>query len=113
MMLDVRPHAARSTDPGTSHEAAAHHTKTGARARQQALAVAAVEQYPGLTSLELALRTSMDRYVLARRLPECEDALAVRRGQERKCSVSGRTAITWWPPGAEEQMRLFGKEGKA
>lgn len=112
-MLDVRTPAARSTDPGTSHEAAAHVTLTGARAKQQALAVSAVEQYPGLTSLELARRTSMDRYVLARRLPECEEGGAVRRGQERRCSVSGRTAITWWPPGAVEQADLFNKERAA
>lgn len=109
-MLDVQTPAARSTDPHSSHDAAAHVTLTGARAKQQAMAAKAVEQYPGLTSLELARRSSMDRYVLARHLPECEDGGAVSRGQERRCSISGRLAITWWPHGAIQQQDLFNKE---
>ncbi len=112
-MLDVRSPAARNTDPNSSHDAAAHVTLSGARAKQQAMAVKAVEQYPGLTSLELANRTSMDRYVLARRLPEAEEGLAVRRGQERRCSISGRLAITWWMPNAIEQTVLFNRERSA
>lgn len=112
-MLDVRTPAARNTDPDTSHDAAAHVTASGARARQQAIAVKAVEQYPGLTSLEIAGRARMCRYMLARRLPECEEGGAVRRGQERRCSVSNRMAVTWWPAGSIEQTTLFPEEPKA
>jgi hypothetical protein len=97
---------ARASDPITSHEAAEHMTTSGKRAAQQALTAKAVEQYPGLTSMELSRRSRIDRYMLARRLSECEEAGHVRRGQERRCSVSGRTALTWWPPGEVEQLSL-------
>jgi hypothetical protein len=97
---------ARNSDPFTSHEAAEVLTMTGVRAAQQRLAALAVKQYPGLTSLELSQRARMDRYMLARRLPECEEAKEVRRGQVKKCSVSGRSAVTWYPPEVAEQLSL-------
>ncbi len=97
---------ARATDPSTSHEAADYMTTSGKRAAQQALTAKAVEQYPGLTSMELGRRARMGRYMLARRLPECEEAGMVRRGQARRCSASGRTAVTWYPPGEAEQLAL-------
>jgi hypothetical protein len=102
--------AARNSDPMTSHLAADHITATGARAAQQQLATKAVEQYPGFTSLEIAKRSTLCRFMLARRLPECEHALTVRRGQARRCSESGRMAVTWWPAGTVEQQTLFPKE---
>lgn len=108
--MNVQTPAARSTDPNASHDAAAHITASGARGAQQQMAAKAVEQYPGLTSLELAKRSSMCRFVLARRLPECITAGTVKRGQERRCSVSGRLACTWHPPQAEEQLALFNRE---
>ena len=97
---------ARNTDPSTSHAAAEHVTVSGKRAAQQAITAKAVEQYPGLTSLELSRRARVDRYMLARRLPEVEETGQVRRGQERRCSVSGRLALTWWPRGEVEQLAL-------
>jgi len=97
---------ARNSDPSTSHAAADYITTTGKRGAQQTMAATAVQQYPGLTSLELARRTSMDRYVLARRLPECEELRLVRRGEVRVCTASGRQALTWWPIDAAEQLPL-------
>lgn len=97
---------ARNTDPQTSHEAAEHMTVSGKRAAQQELTAKAVESYPGLTSLELARRCKMDRYMLARRLSECEAEKMVRRGATRRCAVSGRTAITWHPWDSVEQLPL-------
>src|SRR5690606_10155379 len=88
---------ARRTDPESSHLAAEHVTRSGARAHQQAQAVAAVRAYPGCTSFELATRTDLDRYMLARRLPECVTAGAVRKGPAKRCSVTGRQALTWEP----------------
>ena len=98
---------ARTRDPQTSHQATRHITGTGARAAQQQMAQKAVEQYPGLTSLELAQRTTLCRFMLARRLPEIEPTGAVRRGQARRCSKSGRMAATWYPPKTIEQLGLF------
>ena len=105
-MRAIRTPAARATDPHTSHEAAAQLDATGARGFQQRIAAQAVERHPGLTSMELAKKTGLDRYMLARRLPECRTASAVRMGEARECSVSGRQAMTWWPPGQPIQLDL-------
>lgn len=111
--MHVETPAARSTDPAASHDAEQHINRSGVRARHQQMTAKAVALYPGMTSLEIAERTSLCRYMLARRLPECETAKAVRRGQERRCTVSGRMAATWWPHGVEEQLALFPGERAA
>lgn len=103
-MIDVRTPAARSTDPETSHEAAAAITESGERAKQQDRAAAAVRKHPGLTSAELAQAIGMNRYALARRLPEVETAKEVVKGAARTCEVSRRKAVTWWP--VVQQARL-------
>ncbi|HDS1649035.1 TPA: winged helix-turn-helix domain-containing protein [Stenotrophomonas maltophilia] len=91
-------HPARYTDPSSSHEAAAHMVSSGAQAVQQSQASSAVRKYPGLTSLELARATGLDRFMLARRLPEIEKQGLIRRGMVRKCSASnGRSGCTWFP----------------
>ena len=112
-MLHIQTPAARASDPRSSHEAAEAITLSGARRKQQGMATAAVASYPGHTSLELAGYSGMDRYVLARRLPECETAGTVRRGQMRCCKVSGRLAMTWWPPGEAEQTDIFRRDRMA
>jgi len=95
---DLFPRHSRRTDPRSSHEAGERMRVSGALACQQAQACAAVKQWPGKTSHELADLALMDRYALARRLPECERmAAGVKRGEIRKCSVTGRSALTWWP----------------
>lgn len=90
-------HPARSADPQTSHDAARHIVASGAQALQQNQTLDAVAGNPGLTSNELARATGLDRYMLARRLPELCDSDRVVRGDARRCSVSGRSAATWWP----------------
>lgn len=87
---------ARCTDPESSHLAAAEITASGKRAHQQAQTIAAVRQYAGRTSQELCELTGLDRYMLARRLPECVTAGAVRKGVTRHCTVTGKQALTWW-----------------
>lgn len=89
--------AARGTDPDTSHQAAAEITASGLRHQQQEAAARAVRRHPGCTSHELAQLTGMDRYALARRLPECATAGEVAKGEAKLCTVSGRRAITWHP----------------
>lgn len=89
---------ARSTDPSSSHEAADFIVGSGKQAQQQAQAASAVRKHPGLTSLELARATGLDRFMLARRLPELWKQGLLRRGTVRKCSASnGRSAVTWFP----------------
>lgn len=92
---NIRTPAARNTDPETSHIAAEAITKSGVRAHQQRQVLAALREWPGCTSAELAQRASMDRYAVARRLPELVPTFAVQGGA-RRCHVSGRPAVTWW-----------------
>jgi hypothetical protein len=87
---------ARARDPESSHRAAAEITTSGTRAHQQAQTVAAVRAFPGCTSQELSERTGLERYMLARRLPEAVTAGRVRKGEQRTCAVTGRLALTWW-----------------
>ena len=92
--------AARRTDPASSRAAAAHMARSGRRLAQQDHAAAAVRALPGHTSFELAMLTRLDRYMLARRLPEIERAGHVCRAALHCCTVTGRLALTWMPGGA-------------
>ncbi len=88
---------ARATDPVTSHAAGVQVTQDGTRAKQAREVAEAVQETPGHTSAELAGIHGLDRYAVARRLPEVERAGAVRRGAAKHCTVTGRAAMTWWP----------------
>lgn len=88
---------ARATDPESSHRAADEVTASGRRAAQIAQVIDAVRHYPGRTSMELADLTGLDRYLLARRLPEAVTAGTVVKGAQRECRVSHRLALTWLP----------------
>lgn len=104
-MITVQTPAARAADPITSHEAADDVTRSGLRGQQQRQAREAVEKYPGHTSAELAEKTGLDRFMLARRLPECITGGEVVKGTPRQCRVSRRRAVTWW--NRTEQMELL------
>ncbi len=91
------PARARSTDPSSSHDAGLAIESAGILGHQQASAVAAVRAFPGRTSNELSVECGQDRYALARRLPECEDAGRVRRGDIRLDHYTKRPSVTWWP----------------
>ncbi len=96
-LIRVETPAARNTDPETSHEAAEHVTASGTRAQQQAQTIAAIRAFPGRTMQELAELTGYCRFMLGRRVSECETAGAVRRMPKRKCAVTGRSAEPWEP----------------
>jgi len=87
---------ARHSDPSSSHEAVAA-MAPGILNHQQSRAAAAVRANPGRTSSELATECGLDRYELARRLPECDREGRVRRGPIRKDSYTNRSGVTWWP----------------
>jgi len=88
--------ASRATDPETSHLAEEESNANGTRADQQHRTLAALRQHPGSTSAELARLAGLDRYMVARRLPELAPIHA-RRAEKRTCRVSHRPAITWAP----------------
>lgn len=110
---NVETPAARATDPETSHAAAEDITASGVRQEQQARALAAVRAFPGMTSHELAAAARIDRYELARRLPEVRAAGLIHNTPDharpadpvtgrlwpakRTCAESGRPAMTWEP----------------
>lgn len=93
--------SSRSTDPESSHDAAERSTRSGARASQQNRVLAWVRRWPGRTSRELAALANVDRYMVARRLPELEP-VHLRRGDLRKCAVTHTRAVTWWPKEVEK-----------
>ncbi len=87
---------ARRSNPTSSHEAADFVERTGLAQQQAARALSAVRAYPGRTSQELATLSQLDRYELARRLPELRVAGQVRNGVKRQCTVTGQQALEWW-----------------
>lgn len=91
---------ARNSDPQTSHQAAREITASGKRASQQHQCLEAMKFWPGKTSAELASLMGVDRYMVARRLPELRDANKVVNGMARRCRVTGKRAMTWWLRGA-------------
>jgi hypothetical protein len=89
---------ARRSDPESSHRAGGEITVSGRREGQLLGVLALVRKYPGSTSLELAYKSfSLDRYVVARRLPELEKAGLVSRGPLKQCGISKKLALTWVP----------------
>ena len=90
--------AARATDPASSHAAADRMAETGAAEGQRSRVLEALRGQPGRTLAELMVQ-GLDRYQVARRLPELVTLGLVRRGAARECQVTGRQAVTWWVAG--------------
>ena len=87
---------ARNTDPASSHEAA-NRQRRGRANSDGMIVLACVRTMPGATSAELAMFYGLDRYMVARRLPDMEERGLVHRGEIRKCKAHGTNAVTWWP----------------
>ena len=62
--------ASRRTDNAASYRAEEQQNKSGRRATDQHKALEAVRAHPACTSKELATITGLNRYMLARRLPD-------------------------------------------
>lgn len=87
---------ARSSDPETSKQAAREIVPV--IGERQAFAAECVRNVPGLTQGELdTAYPCSDPRRIGRRLNECERLGLVRRGESRKCKVSGKVCQTWWP----------------
>ena len=89
---------ARNADPLSSHVAAEEVAASGRRDSQKREILEWLRSHAGdgpVTSMELARSAGLDRYVVARRLPDLERDGLVRRCAMRECGVSGRPAITW------------------
>lgn len=92
---------ARRSDPSSSHEAAATIERTGSDEDQAAAVLEALNRFPGSTSAELAQFTKLDRYMIARRLPELVAVRLVRQAAPNAhtvpCRMSGKRVCRWWP----------------
>lgn len=97
---------ARTTDSSGSHEAAASIVRSGRHAAQKDRTEAAVKRYPGMTSMQLAQATGMDRYMVARRLPDLAKEGRAHRGAKVLCPISNITVCTWWPVAPGENLAL-------
>jgi hypothetical protein len=95
------PRSQRQSDPpATSRAARRENLRSGANARQKALALSTVRAHPGSTITELTSfatddHPDVDRYCFSRRLPELERAGLVIRTGERPCHLTGRLCTTW------------------
>ena len=91
---------ARNTDPITSDIAAEKLVASGQHNIQKTQVYAALKQYKlakdrNPTSAELAQFSGLDRYMVARRLPDLQKNGLVRKVDRRVCSVTTNPAVTW------------------
>lgn len=93
---EVRPIVHR-VDPVTSLIAARELVETGELGRQQRIVLEALQNNAGLTSDELAAAARLDRYLVARRLPDLVRLGVARQGERRTSTLSGRPGVTWFP----------------
>lgn len=80
----------RRSDPPSSKRAEDQMRKSGALRGQALIAFELVKQFPGRSSLELADLGTLDRFQLARRLPELREMGKVRVTQ------FGKEDQRWW-----------------
>ncbi len=80
--------------------------RSGAQRAQKERTAAAVAQFPGKTSMELARATGLDRHMVARRLPELVKEGRVYRGAAVRCRISEKAACTWWPVAPGQNLSL-------
>lgn len=87
---------ARNTDPESSYLAARELEETGKHANQKAMVYRALCKCPvPATSAEIAQRFRMNRYMVARRLPELLKSGLAEKGGKRRCRLTGRIGVVW------------------
>lgn len=85
----------REHGPITSRMAGQEIEDSGAATQQRLEALRVLMLHPSSTSAELAEHSSLDRYQIARRLPELRLRGLVENDGVRACGVSRRPAMTW------------------
>lgn len=88
------PLRSRTSDPLSSKKAEEDCKRSGVMRGQRVLAMELVEKFPGRTSKQLADLGTLDRYQLAKRLPELRELKLVRTTHE------GSSELRWWPNAA-------------
>lgn len=113
MSTAIRPRGpiTRRFDPSTSRAAAYVVTLSGKRDAQAQIVYEALGTWPNRTSAELARLMAdcglpVDRYVVARRLPELRAGGWAVSQPPRRCLVTGHKALTWRRLRLDEQLPL-------
>ena len=83
---------AAKSDPLTSRLAGEQIERDGTRRRQIEEVVEMVRRYPDRTALELQRITGLDRH---KRLPDARKLGLLTSPAMRKCTISGKMAMTW------------------
>lgn len=76
--FSFEPQRSRNTDPLSSHRAERQMRSSGAMRGQWLITLNLVKEFPGKTSKQLAEYGLLDRYQLARRLPELRQMKLIR-----------------------------------
>ncbi len=105
-LFDILP-LARNSDPVSSFEAAEELVESGRLGKQEQEVLTSLELYPGSSSKELAEKSGMDRYAVARRLRRLEYTGRARncpRDCFKACKINGQLCdfaqeyipLRWW-----------------
>jgi len=86
---------AHRADPLSSYAAGDRVLRSGRLRGQMLLVLLALRKWPDKTSAELAQLACLDRYAVARRLPNLADRGLAERGPERICSICRCPCVTW------------------
>jgi len=95
---------ARDRDPWTSHAAGERCVRSDRLRGQMLLVLLALQKWPGRSSAELSRLAGLDRYSVARRLPNLAERDMAVRGPARLCSVTHRFCITWQPAASKKPL---------
>ncbi len=80
------------------NEAGCLETDEGAgRKTQRDICLEVVLGHPGCTAAELGQSCGLDQLAISRRLPELLKLGRLQKGQSRRCDVTRRLSITWFP----------------
>lgn len=82
-------------DPVSSYKAGNRALRSRKIRGQTQAVLEALKRHPNTTSAELARLADLDRYAVARRLPNLAHRGLAERGPERMCSVCRCPCVTW------------------
>lgn len=98
----------RRSDPETSKLAAVDLASSGQRERMAEIALGLVEANPGRTAAELEALSGLTDGKVRKRLNDLWHKGRIEKGEARKCSVTGKSAQTWWAENSQTASAVQG-----